>query len=152
MNILALFCGLLFGFGVLISGMTNPVKVLAFLDVSGPWDPSLVLVMVSAVLVATPFFRSAGRRSHAVLGDPIRFPPRHGITRPLLLGSLIFGIGWGINGLCPGPAIATLGGGTWQDALFFTSLLFGMRVHTVWQQRKAQPAAVEPAPAPSAGS
>ena len=134
MNILAFVCGLVFSIGLLISGMTSPVKVLSFLDVAGPWDPSLALVMISAVAVALPMVQLASRREQALLGDAIAFSPRVGITRKLLIGSAIFGIGWGLSGLCPGPSLASLGACTWQNGLFFLAMIAGMLSHETWQR------------------
>ncbi len=135
MNILAFFSGLAFGFGVLLSGMTDAHKVLAFLNADGAWDPSLLLVMAAAVAVAAPLLHWAARRGHALLGAPIAFPPRSGITSQLVAGSAIFGIGWGIDGLCPGPSLAMLGARTWQEGLFFTAMLGGMLGFEAWQRR-----------------
>ncbi len=145
MRIFAFLCGLAFGFGLLISGMTDPVKVLGFLDIAGPWDPSLILVMASAVLVAFPLVQLASRRQTAILGDPIAFPPRFGITGKLIVGSAIFGVGWGLDGLCPGPSLAMLGAFTWQEGLFFVMMATGMLGHEVWQRRRAVPSARAPA-------
>jgi uncharacterized membrane protein YedE/YeeE len=133
MKIFSFICGLAFGFGLLISGMTDPVKVLGFLNIAGPWDPSLMLVMVSAVLVAFPMVQLASRRQTALLGDKIAFPPRFGITGKLILGSAIFGVGWGLDGLCPGPSLASLGAFTWQEGLFFVTMIVGMLGHEAWQ-------------------
>ena len=135
MNILSFLCGLAFGFGVLLSGMTDAHKVLAFLDANGAWDPSLLLVMASAVLVAAPLLQLAGRRDRALLGAPVTFPARFGITPQLLAGSAIFGIGWGIDGLCPGPSLAMLGACTWQEGLFCSAMLCGMLAFEAWQRR-----------------
>ncbi len=145
MKILAFVCGLTFGFGLLISGMTDPAKVLGFLDIAGPWDPSLMLVMISAVVIALPMVQLASRRGEALLGDTIAFPPRFGITRKLLLGSAIFGVGWGLGGLCPGPSLASLGAWTWQEGLFFLTMIAGMLGHESWQ--RVRRSAGESAPA-----
>ena len=157
MIVLAFLCGLGFGVGVLWSGMTDPNKVLAFLDVARPWDPSLLLVMGSAVAVAFPLIQLAARRSNAILGDPIDFPPRFGVTRRLLLGSALFGIGWGLDGLCPGPSLAMLAGNTWQESLFFVAMIAGMLGFESWQRAAQTPRAVplrpaDAAPAPAGGS
>ena len=135
MNVLALLCGAGFGFGVLLSGMTDAHKVLAFLDPAGPWDPSLLLVMAAAVATAAPLLQLAARRRHALLGDAIAFPPRRGITRRLIVGSAVFGVGWGLDGLCPGPSLAMLGAATWQESLFFVAMLGGMVAFDAWQRR-----------------
>ncbi|OZB64920.1 MAG: hypothetical protein B7X31_03305 [Thiomonas sp. 13-66-29] len=146
MKTLAFICGLILGFGLLLSGMTDPAKVLAFLDIAGPWDPSLILVMASAVLVAFPLIQLASRRRTALLGDAIAFPPRFGIDARLLLGSAIFGVGWGLDGLCPGPSLASLGGMRGAEGLFFIAMLAGMLGFEVWQRnvkasRMARPTA-----------
>ena len=135
MNLLALLCGAGFGFGVLLSGMTDAHKVLAFLNPAGAWDPSLLLVMAAAVLTAAPLLQLAARRRHALLGEPIAFPPRRGITRRLIVGSAVFGVGWGLDGLCPGPSLAILGAATWQETLFFVAMLAGMATFEAWQRR-----------------
>ncbi|MFO7552368.1 MAG: DUF6691 family protein [Haliea sp.] len=118
----ALIAGLLFGAGLLLSGMVNPAKVIGFLDIAGAWDPSLALVMVSAILVSWMGVQLALRRATDTAGDP----PQRGIDRPLLLGSALFGIGWGITGFCPGPAVAALGMGFWPAAVVVIGLLVGL--------------------------
>ena len=106
--ILSLLSGLVFGVGLIVSGMSNPAKVLGFLDLAGAWDPSLALVMGGAIGVAMPAFWLAGRRKRAILGDAMQLPASRRIDRRLLLGSLAFGAGWGIAGFCPGPALVSL--------------------------------------------
>ena len=120
----ALIAGLLFGAGLLLSGMVNPAKVIGFLDIAGAWDPSLALVMVSAILVSWMGVQLALRRATA--SAPAEDPPQRGIDRPLLLGSALFGIGWGITGFCPGPAVAALGMGFWPAAVVVIGLLGGL--------------------------
>lgn len=120
----ALIAGLLFGAGLLLSGMVNPAKVIGFLDIAGAWDPSLALVMVSAILVSWMGVQLALRR--ATDTAPAEDPPQRGIDRPLLLGSALFGIGWGITGFCPGPAVAALGMGFWPAAVVVIGLLVGL--------------------------
>lgn len=124
----ALLAGLLFGVGLLLSGMADPAKVLAFLDVSGQWDPSLAFVMAGAVTAALPAFAWARRRTHALTGVPLALPTARSIDRRLLLGSLVFGIGWGLAGFCPGPGIVALGLAPAAAALFVGSMLAGMAV------------------------
>ncbi|MEQ9395243.1 DUF6691 family protein [Haliea sp.] len=118
----ALIAGLLFGAGLLLSGMVNPAKVIGFLDIAGAWDPSLALVMVSAILVSWMGVQLALRRATA----PAEDPPQRAIDRPLLLGSALFGIGWGITGFCPGPAVAALGMGFWPAPVVVIGLLVGL--------------------------
>jgi uncharacterized membrane protein YedE/YeeE len=134
MKTLAFLCGILFGIGLLVSGMTDPAKVIAFLDIAGAWDPSLILVMITAVLVALVPMQMAQRRTKTILGEKIAFPTTSGITGKLILGSAIFGVGWGMTGLCPGPSLASLGASTWQEWLFFGSMVTGMIAFEVWQR------------------
>lgn len=131
----AFLCGLLFGLGLLLAGMADPAKVLAFLDLAGAWDPSLALVMVGAILTALPFFGLARGKAHGLLGGAMQLPTRRDLDRRLVLGSLVFGVGWGIAGICPGPALVGLGAGHWQAALFVLGMLAGMAAFE-WQQRR----------------
>jgi uncharacterized membrane protein YedE/YeeE len=129
--VVALVAGLLFGLGLTLSQMIDPAKVLAFLDVAGEWDPSLALVMAGALLVAAPAFWLAGHRQKPLYGDGFAVPTRRDIDRPLLLGALLFGLGWGLVGYCPGPAIAGLALGEWPTWLFLAAMLAGMALHRV---------------------
>jgi len=131
----AFLCGLLFGLGLLLAGMADPAKVLAFLDLAGAWDPSLALVMVGAILTALPFFGLARGKAHGLLGGAMQLPTRRDLDRRLVLGSLVFGVGWGIAGICPGPALVGLGAGHWQAALFVLGMLAGMAAFE-WRQRR----------------
>ena len=123
----SLMAGLLFGAGLLVSGMANPAKVLGFLDLLGAWDPSLALVMAGAVGVGLVGFPFATRRARAALGLPMRMTsaPRQ-IDRHLLVGAAIFGVGWGLVGFCPGPALVALASGSPKAVLFVVSMLVGM--------------------------
>ncbi len=121
----ALLAGLLFGLGLAVSGMTDPDKVLNFLDSTGRWDPSLALVMLGALAVATPGTAWARRRGRARCGDPLQLPSNTRIDARLLLGSVVFGIGWGIAGYCPGPAVANLARLTLEPVAFIAALLAG---------------------------
>lgn len=126
-GIFSQYCiGVLFGFGLIISGMTNPRKILAFLDITGLWDPSLIFVMGGAVLVGLAGFYLAKRRTEAFFGGALHIPVRRDITKPLLIGSVIFGVGWGIAGFCPGPALVSLGGGQIKGLVFVIAMLCGM--------------------------
>ncbi|MES2609219.1 MAG: YeeE/YedE family protein [Pseudomonadota bacterium] len=129
--------GLVFGLGLIISGMTDPGKVLAFLDLAGPWDPSLALVMGGAVLVGLLAFAVARRRSTSVLGGPMQLPTARQIDRRLVLGSLVFGVGWGIAGFCPGPAIVSLGAGEPKAVAFVLAMLAGMGIFEWLEGRRA---------------
>ena len=122
----ALLAGLVFGLGLIVSGMANPAKVLGFLDLAGPWDPSLALVMGGAVGVGLVAFFVAGRRRRSWLGAEMRLPSAHQIDRRLIGGGLLFGIGWGVAGFCPGPALVALGMGEKQALVFVAAMLVGM--------------------------
>lgn len=128
--------GLVFGLGLIISGMTDPGKVLAFLDLSGPWDPSLALVMGGAMLVGLLAFTLARKRSTSVLGGHMQLPTARQIDRRLVLGSLVFGVGWGIAGFCPGPAIVSLGAGEPKAVVFVLAMLAGMGIFEWSEGRK----------------
>jgi uncharacterized protein len=118
--------GLLFGAGLCLSGMVYPSKVLGFLDLAGAWDPSLAFVMGGAVAVAFVAYRIAGRRGASLSGEPLHLPTQEAIDARLIGGSVIFGVGWGLVGLCPGPAIANLGFLDWRAALFVLCMILGM--------------------------
>jgi uncharacterized membrane protein YedE/YeeE len=120
--------GVLFGFGLIISGMSNPQKILNFLDLTGNWDPSLIFVMGGAVIVGLGGFYLATKRTETFFGGAFHRPTRSDITRPLVIGSLIFGVGWGIAGFCPGPAIVALGAGHLKAFVFVIAMLVGMKV------------------------
>jgi uncharacterized membrane protein YedE/YeeE len=124
-----LIAGLLFGLGLVLSGMTDPVKVLDFLDLAGAWDPSLAFVMGGGAAVAFVAFRVAARRRSAFSGEPFHLPTSKAIDAPLIGGSVLFGIGWGLAGLCPGPAIADLGFLDRPAALFVLAMIAGMALH-----------------------
>ncbi|MBQ5947516.1 DUF6691 family protein [Massilia sp. ST3] len=132
----ALFSGLVFGLGLVVSGLSNPAKVLGFLDLAGRWDPSLLFTMGAALLAAAPAYALAKRRRRSLLGEPLRLPSATAISRRLVLGSLVFGIGWGIAGYCPGPALASLATGGWKPLLFVAAMLAGMAVYELAERRK----------------
>lgn len=135
-NILASFAiGLLFGIGLLLSGLANPAKVLAFLDLAGAWDPSLALVMGGAVLVAMPFFAWARRRRATLTGGPLHLPGPRPVNSRLVLGSLAFGLGWGLVGFCPGPALVAIGYLDARALVFVASMLAGMAGFEAWDRR-----------------
>jgi uncharacterized protein len=135
----AFLTGLLFGLGLVVSGMSDPFKVIGFLDVAGPWDPSLAFVMAGAVLVGLVAYRIAGRRAAAVLGGPMRLPAVAGIDRRLVLGSLVFGIGWGLAGFCPGPALVALGAGYGKAAAFVGAMIAGMALYELLERGRSAP-------------
>lgn len=122
----ALICGLLFGLGLAWSGMTDPARVIAFLDIGGDWDGRLALVMGSALLLAAPVYAVVLRRRRALLDNRLHLPERSLIDRDLLGGAVLFGVGWGIAGFCPGPAIAALAGGDGEVVVFVLAMALGM--------------------------
>ena len=124
--IIPLLCGLLFGAGLAISGMTDTRVVLGFLDITGAWDPSLMFVMVGALAITVPGFWLAKKRSKPVLSDEFHLPATCAIQAKPLIGSVIFGIGWGLYGYCPGPALASLSTLNWQPLLFVAALAVGV--------------------------
>ncbi|MGF6753285.1 DUF6691 family protein [Paraburkholderia sp. GAS42] len=130
----ALLSGLLFGVGLMVSGMANPAKVLGFLDIAGRWDPSLALVMAGAIAVGAMAFLFARRRKFSLLGAPMRIPTSADVTRRLVLGSAVFGVGWGLAGFCPGPALVALGAGFPKALGFVVAMLAGMAVFE-WLER-----------------
>lgn len=129
--LVALICGCIFGFGLLLSGMVNPAKVLNFLDVSGAWDPSLALVMAGAILVGLGAFSIAKRRSLSYLGYEMRLPKASAVDRKLVTGSMLFGIGWGLAGFCPGPALVALGLFAFKPLVFVLAMLTGMAIFEI---------------------
>lgn len=128
-NIIGLLAGLLFGIGLLISGMTDPVKVQGFLDVFGAWDISLALVMGGGLAVAIVGVQLAKRGKLSLVGSPIEMPTKTKITKKLIVGAMLFGIGWGLVGICPGPGIVLLGTGQWQAYVFIPAMIIGMLVY-----------------------
>jgi hypothetical protein len=132
----AWIAGLVFGIGLIVAGMTNPAKVQGFLDLAGPWDPSLAFVMGGAILVGLAAFRFAGQRERALLGDAMRLPTATRIDRRLVVGSLAFGAGWGLAGFCPGPALASLATGGVKALIFTGAMLAGMIVFELLERGK----------------
>ena len=136
----AFAAGLLFGIGLIVSGMTDPAKVLGFLDVAGRWDPSLAFVMAGAVLVGFFAFAAARRRARTFLGAAMQLPSRRDIDARLVAGSLVFGVGWGIAGFCPGPALVNFGAGEEKAAVFVAAMLLGMLVEPALERLRKKTA------------
>jgi uncharacterized protein len=132
----SLLAGLVFGFGLILSGMADPAKVLAFLDLAGPWDPSLALVMVGAIAVGLVAFALARRRETTLLGLALQLPAARHIDRRLVGGSLLFGAGWGLAGFCPGPALVALGMGEIKAVAFVAAMLAGMGLFELLERRR----------------
>jgi uncharacterized membrane protein YedE/YeeE len=138
-------CGLVFGWGLLISGMTQPEKVLGFLDVLGRWDPTLAFVMVGALIVSAIGFAVVRRRPAPVFASQSLWPARTDIDRPLVVGAVLFGAGWGLVGLCPGPAIENLATLSPRVIVFVVAMAIGMVAQDVWQKRAPSPTELEDA-------
>jgi len=134
----AFIVGLVFGIGLIVAGMTNPAKVQGFLDLAGHWDPSLAFVMGGAILVGLVAFRFAGRRERSLLGQAMRLPAATRIDRRLVLGGLAFGVGWGLAGFCPGPALASLATGSGKARIFTVAMLAGMILFEVLERKAAR--------------
>jgi uncharacterized protein len=138
--VIAICAGLLFGAGLVLSGMANPMKVLAFLDLAaiqtGGWDPSLAFVMAGALLVAAPGFAWLQRRAKPLAAEEFQRPATQAIDRRLVIGALIFGVGWGLAGICPGPAVTLLVLGGTPGWAFFAAMLAGMVLFAIGTQRR----------------
>jgi uncharacterized membrane protein YedE/YeeE len=138
-------CGFIFGWGLLISGMVQPGKVLAFLDIFGAWDPSLGVVMAAALAVSSVGFRLAADR-RPLLAPKSQWSTKRAIDAPLAVGAALFGVGWGLVGLCPGPAIENLATLSYQVIVFVAAMGVGMGLHRAWQhQQFAAPSPSKPA-------
>jgi uncharacterized protein len=132
----SLLAGLVFGLGLIVSGMANPAKILGFLDLSGSWDPSLAFVMAGAIAVGLIAFAMAGKRTVSILGADMKLPTARHIDRRLVGGSLLFGIGWGVAGFCPGPGLVALGMAEAKAAVFVAAMLAGMALFEGLERRK----------------
>jgi uncharacterized membrane protein YedE/YeeE len=135
----AFSAGLVFGIGLLVSGMANPAKVIGFLDLFGSWDPSLALVMAGAIGVSLPAFAFGGRRARTFLDAPIELPASREIDARLVAGSVVFGIGWGLGGFCPGPAIVAVGALQAKALVFVAAMLAGMLAFERLERRRVPP-------------
>lgn len=130
--------GLLFGVGLIVSGMTDPGKVIGFLDLGGLWDPSLALVMGGAIMVGVVAFAVARKRTTSFFGAALHVPTSRDIDRRLVAGSLVFGIGWGLAGFCPGPALVAFGMGVPKAVVFVVAMLAGMGIFQLFENRRAR--------------
>jgi hypothetical protein len=132
----ALLSGIIFGLGLILAGMADPAKVLAFLDLAGLWDPSLGLVMGGAIAVGLVAFKIAGKRSSSFLGLPMNLPTSRIIDKRLVIGGLVFGIGWGLVGICPAPAFVLLGAGSIKGIVFLIAMLIGMGLFELLESKR----------------
>lgn len=142
--IASLLAGLVFGLGLILSGMANPAKVLGFLDLTGPWDPSLALVMAGAIAIGLAAFFVARNRTVSFLGAQMRLPTDRRIGRRLVVGNLLFGMGWGIAGFCPGPGLVAMGMGEAKAFAFVAAMLLGMGIFE-WAEHRKHTAVVQTA-------
>ncbi|WP_410012187.1 DUF6691 family protein [Sodalis sp. C49] len=131
----SLIAGLLFGVGLLVSGMADPGKVIGFLDITRVWDPSLAFVMGGAISVGFLAFRSVKKRSRPVFAETLSLPDNRRIDKPLIGGAALFGIGWGLAGICPGPALVLLGTGSLKGAIFAAAMIAGMALFAQRENR-----------------
>ncbi len=134
----SLFAGLVFGVGLLVSGMANPEKVLDFLDIAGQWDPSLALVMAGAILVGIFAFTMARQRTLSFLGFSMKLPSSTKVDKRLVVGGLTFGVGWGIAGFCPGPGLVALGAGEAKAVVFVAAMVAGMALFELIERQRAK--------------
>jgi uncharacterized membrane protein YedE/YeeE len=134
--IASLLAGLVFGLGLILSGMANPAKVIGFLDLAGPWDPSLAVVMAGAIAVGLVAFFVAGNRTVSFLGAEMELPTARHVDHRLVMGSLLFGMGWGIAGFCPGPGLVALGMGEAKAVAFVAAMLLGMSMFELLERRR----------------
>ena len=132
----SLLAGLVFGLGLIVSGMADPAKVLGFLDLGGSWDPSLAFVMAGAIAVAAVAFAVARKRTLSFLGATMKLPTSRDIDRRLVIGSVLFGIGWGVAGFCPGPGLVSLGMGEVKALVFVVAMLLGMGAFELLERRR----------------
>lgn len=132
--IIALVSGILFGLGLLLAGMGDPAKILAFLDITGNWDPSLLVTMAVAMVISGIAFQLVKKRKTSVLNCPLQIPTSKIIDKKLVIGSVLFGLGWGLGGICPGPAILLTGMGLTQGILFTLAMIAGMAIFQLFQR------------------
>ena len=135
LNLSSLLAGLVFGLGLIVSGMANPAKVIGFLDLAGRWDPSLAFVMAGAIAVGAIAFAIARTRTASLLDAPMKLPSEQRIDRRLLAGAVVFGVGWGLAGFCPGPALVAIGMGSTKAVVFVVAMLAGMGIFQFAEKR-----------------
>jgi len=139
-TVASFLAGLVFGLGLIVAGMANPAKVIGFLDLAGAWDPSLALVMAGAIAVGAGAFFLMRKRPRSLLGAPMRLPGADRTDRRLVFGSLLFGVGWGLAGICPGPALVLAGYGLPKGFVFIAAMIAGNGAFELLESRKRQPA------------
>ncbi|MBQ0535449.1 DUF6691 family protein [Providencia huaxiensis] len=132
--LIALISGILFGLGLVIAGMGNPAKILAFLDITGTWDPSLLITMAVGMVISGMTFLWVKKRSVSLLNCPLQIPTNQTIDKKLVTGSVLFGVGWGLAGICPGPALLLTGMGLTQGIIFTLAMVAGMAIFQFMQK------------------
>jgi len=139
-HLMSFAAGILFAAGLVLSGMTQPAKVIGFLDFTGgAWDPSLALVMVGALAVYGITFRLITRRSKPVMAESFTIPTSNDLSARLFIGAALFGVGWGLSGFCPGPAIVSMGSGMTEALFFVPGMVGGMLLYRAWNDLAARP-------------
>ena len=134
-NTITFLAGLIFGLGLIVSGMTNPANIIGFLDIAGNWNPSLVLVMVGGISITFFAFRYMANKKLTLFNEPVHLPGTTHLSKELIIGSLLFGAGWALAGFCPGPALVALGAGSKQAGIFVLAMLVGMYGHDIFYTR-----------------
>ncbi|CAN4265831.1 COG2391 Predicted transporter component [Methylophilaceae bacterium] len=134
-NTITFLAGLIFGLGLIVSGMTNPANIIGFLDIAGNWNPSLVLVMVGGISITFFAFRYMANKKLTLFNEPVHLPGTTHLSKELIIGSLLFGTGWALAGFCPGPALVALGAGSKQAGIFVLAMLVGMYGHDIFYTR-----------------
>ena len=134
-NTITFLAGLIFGLGLVVSGMTNPANIIGFLDIAGNWNPSLALVMVGGISITFFAFRYMANKKLTLFKEPVHLPGTTHLSKELIIGSLLFGAGWALAGFCPGPALVALGAGSKQAGIFVLAMLVGMYGHDIFYTR-----------------
>ena len=134
-NTITFLAGLIFGLGLVVSGMTNPANIIGFLDIAGNWNPSLALVMVGGISITFFAFRYMANKKLTLFKEPVHLPGTNQLSKELVIGSLLFGAGWALAGFCPGPALVALGTGSKQAGIFVLAMLVGMYGHDIFYTR-----------------
>jgi len=134
-NTITFLAGLIFGLGLIVSGMTNPANIIGFLDIAGNWNPSLVLVMPETISITFFAFRYMANKKLTLFNEPVHLPGTTQLSKELVIGSLLFGAGWALAGFCPGPALVALGTGSKQAGIFVLAMLVGMYGHDIFYER-----------------
>ena len=134
-NTITFLAGLIFGLGLIVSGMTNPANIIGFLDIAGDWNPSLALVMVGGISITFFAFRYIANKKLTLFNEPVHLPGTTQLSKELVIGSLLFGAGWALAGFCPGPALVALGSGSKQAGIFVLAMLVGMYGHDIFYTR-----------------